>query len=112
MRDVKKLVEMSLGINVQKATLLKNSEPPYTLCEACIIGKHHRTPRRVINRIDLYKQSTKIKELSHDDLAGAGKITRTLRGSCTVFGLRDDLTYLTEINLLRKKSETCSQLKK
>ena len=102
---------MSLGINAQKATLLEKSEPPHALCEACVMGKHHRTPSRVINRMDPYKRATKKGELSHGDLAGGGKITRTLGGSRIVFGLTDDLTDLTEIHLLRKKSEAFSRLK-
>ncbi len=59
MQDVKKLAEMSLGINAYKATLLEKSEPPHALCEACVIGKHHRTPSRVINRMDPYKRAIK-----------------------------------------------------
>ncbi len=76
------------------------------------MGKHHRTLSRVINRMDLYKRATKKEELSHDDQAGGGKITRILGGSRIVFGLTDDLTDLTKIHLLRKKSEAFSRLKK
>ncbi len=68
---------MSLGINAQKATLLEKSEPSHALCEACVMGKHHRTPSQVINRLDPYKKATKKGELSYGDLAGGGKITRT-----------------------------------
>ncbi len=51
--------------------------------------KHHRTPSRVINGIDLYKQAIKKKHLSHDDLAGSNEITCTLGDSRIVFGLTD-----------------------
>ncbi len=43
-QDVKKLAGMSLGIDAQKAILWKKSELPHAFCEACVIGKHHRTP--------------------------------------------------------------------
>ena len=52
MQDVKKLAGTSLGINAQKTTLMERAEPPDSLCEACVIGKHHRTPSEVIHRID------------------------------------------------------------
>ncbi len=105
MQDVKKLAGISLGINTWKTTLLKKSEPPHALYEACVMGNHPRTHSRVINRIDLYRRATKKRGLSDGNLAGVGKITCTLEGSRIVFGLTDDLTDLTEIHLLRKKSE-------
>ncbi len=66
--------------------------------------------------MDLYKRAIKKEklshgDLSHGDLAGGGKKTRSLGGSRIVFGLTDDLTDLTEIYLLRKKSEAFSRLK-
>ena len=91
---------------------MEKSEAPHTLCEACVIGKHHRTSSQVINRMDLYKQATKKKELSHGDLVGSDKITHNLEGSRIEFGLMNDLTDLTEIYLLKKKSEAFSRLKK
>ncbi len=65
----------------------------------------------------MYKRAIQKEELSHDDLshgdlAGGCKRTRILGGSRIVFGLTDDLTDLTEIHLLRKKSEAFSRLKK
>ncbi len=111
MQDVKKLAGMNLGIEVQKTKLLEKSEPQHVLCEACVIGKHRRTSSRVINCMDPYKRATKKEELSHGDLAGCGKITHTLGGSCIIFNLTDDLTDLTEIHLLRKKSEAFFRLK-
>ncbi len=112
MQDVRKLAGMSRGINAQKATSLEKSEPPQALCEACVMGKHHRTLSQVINCMDPYKQATKKLELSYGDLAGGDKITRTLGGSCIVFCLTDALTDLTKIHLLSKKSEAFFHLKK
>ncbi len=112
MQDVKKLAGTSRGINAQKTTLLERAEPPDSLCEACVIGKHHRTPSEVIHRINPYKQATKKKELSNGDLVRGDKISRTLGGSHIIFGLTDNLTDFTEIHLLRKKSEAFSRLKK
>ena len=62
--------------------------------------------------MDLYQRATTKGELSHWDLARIGKITCTLEASCIVFGLTDDLTDLTEVYLLRKKSNTFFRLKK
>ena len=112
MQDVKKLVRMSTGIDPEKATSLEKSEPPHELCESCMIGKQHRTPSRVVNRMDPFKRATQKGELSHGDIAGGGKIVRTLGGARYVFGLTDDKTDMTEIHLLRKKSEAFPQLKK
>ena len=90
MQVVKKLAEMSWGIDTQKVKLLKTSKLRHAFCEVCVIGKNRRTPSQVIKRMDLYKQDTKKKKLSHSDLAGGGKITRTLGVSRIVFGLLDD----------------------
>ncbi len=96
----------------RKPCYWKSQNPPHSPCEACVIEKHHRTSSRVINRIDLYKRATKKKELSQDDLAESGKIAHILGGSCIVYGLTHDWTNLTEIHLLKKKSEVSSRLKK
>ena len=112
MQDVKKLVRMSTGMDPKKATFLEKSEPPHELCESCMIGKQHRTPSRVVNRMDPFKRATQKGELSHGDIAGGGKIVRTLGGARYVFALTDDKTDMTEIHLLKKKSEAFPQLKK
>ncbi len=81
MQDVKKLVQISTGIDPEKTTSLEKSEPPYELCESCMIGKQHRTPSRVVNRMDLFKRTTQKNELSHGDIARGEKIGRTLGGA-------------------------------
>ena len=58
MQDVKKIVRMSTGMDPEKATSLEKSEPPYELCESCMIGKQHRTRSRVANRMDPFKRAT------------------------------------------------------
>ena len=55
MKDVRKLAGKNLGIDAQKTTLLKKPKLIHIFCEACVMGKHHRTLSRVIYRIDQYK---------------------------------------------------------
>ena len=112
MQDIKKLVRMSTGMDLKKTVSLEKSEPPHELCESCIIGKQHHTPSRIVKRMDPFKRATQNGELSHGDIAGGGKIVRTLGGARYVFALTDDKTDMTEIHLLKKKSETFPQLKK
>ncbi len=112
MQDVKKLVKMSTGIDPEKATSLEISEPPYKFCESCMIGKQHRTPSGVVNRMHPFKHATQKDELSHGNIARGGKIVRTRGGARYGFGLTDDKTDMTEIHLFRKRSEAFPPLKK
>lgn len=77
-----------------------------------MIGKQYRTLSRVVNRMGPFKHATQKGELSHGDIAGGGKIVRTLGGAHYVFALTDDKSDMTEIHLLKKKSEAFPQLKK
>ncbi len=88
MQNVKKLVQMSTGIDPEKATSLKKSEPPHESCESCMIGKQHRTPSSVVNRMDPSKRATQKDEVSHGDIAGSGKIVWTLGGARYVLVLQ------------------------
>ena len=58
MQDVKKLLQMNIGIDPEKITSLEKSESPFKLCESCMIGKQHRTPSRVVNRMNCFKRTT------------------------------------------------------
>ena len=110
MQDVKKLVWMSAEMNPKKVTSLEKSKPPHELCKSCMIEKQHRTPSRVVNRMNPFKRATQKGELSHDDIAVGGKIIQKLEGTRYVIALMDDKTDMTEIHLLKKKSEAFPQL--
>ena len=103
---------MSTRIDPEKATSLEKSELPYELCESCMIEKQHCIPSCIVNQMDLFKRATQKGELSHGDIAGGGKIVQTLGRAQDVFGFTDDKTDMTEIHLLKKKSEAFPQLKK
>ncbi len=46
MTDVKRLVNMSIGIDVNSANSLENEKSPESVCGACATGKQHRTLSR------------------------------------------------------------------
>jgi hypothetical protein len=100
MADVKRLANMSTGIDVDSANSLENQESPESVCEACAIGKQHRTPSR-----RPHTRATKIGELVHTDLAGGGNIPKTDGGARYVATMIDDYSQYTTTYLLGRKSE-------
>ncbi len=100
MADVKRLANMSTGIDVDSANSLEKQESPESVCEACAIGKQHRTPSR-----RPHTRATKIGELVHTDLAGGGNIPKTDGGARYVATMIDDYSQYTTTYLLGRKSE-------
>jgi len=100
MADVKRLANMSTGIDVDSANSLENEESPESVCGACAIGKQHRTPSR-----KPHTRATKIGELVHTDLAGGGKIPKTDGGAIYVATMIDDYSEYTTTYLLERKSD-------
>jgi len=99
MADVKRLANMSTGIDVDSANSLEKQESPESVCEACTIGKQHRTPSR-----KPHTRATKIGELVHTDLAGGGNIPKTDGGARYVATMTDDSSKYTTTYLLDRKS--------
>lgn len=100
MADVKRLANMSTGIEVDSANSLEKQESPESVCEACAIGKQHRTPSR-----RPHTRATKIGELVHTDLAGGGKIPKTDGGARYVATMIDDYSEYTITYLLERNSD-------
>jgi len=100
MADVKRLANMSTGIDVDSANSLERKESPKSVCGACAIGKQYRTPSR-----KPHTRATEICELVHTDLAGSGKISKTDGGSRYVATMIDDYSEHTTTYLLERKSE-------
>ncbi len=103
---------MSLGIDAQKVTLYEKSRLPNAFDKVGVMKKHYYTSSQFINCMNLYKQTNKKRQLSHSDLVKSGWIIYTLRRFHILFSLPDNLTNITEIYLLIKKSESFSRLKK
>ncbi len=107
MADVKRLVNMSIDIDVNSADSLKNEEFSESICEACVIGKQNRTSSgkshiRVI----------KVDELVHSDLIGDGKISKIDEGFRYVATMIDDYSQYTTTYLLKRKSDLKGVLRK
>ena len=100
MADVKRLANMSIGIDVDSANSLENKESPEMVCGACAIGKQHRTSSR-----KPHTRAIKVGELVHTDLAGGGKIPKIDGGSRYVTTMIDDYSEHTTTYLLERKSE-------
>jgi len=107
MADVKRLANMSTGIDVDSANSLENEESPESVCGACAIGKQNRTPSR-----KPHTRATKVGELVHTDLAGGGKIPKTDGGSRYVATMIDDYSQYTTTYLLERKSDLKGVLRK
>jgi hypothetical protein len=100
MADVKRLANMSIGIDVNAANSLEGEESPESVCGACAIGKQNRSPSRIP-----HTRATKVGELVHTDLAGGGKIPLTDGGSRYVATMIDDYSQYTTTYLLERKSD-------
>jgi transposase InsO family protein len=100
MTDVKRLANMSIGIDVNSANSLENEESSESICETCVTGKQHRTPSR-----KPHIRATKIGELVHTDLVGDGKISKTDEGAKYVATMIDDYSEYTTTYLLERKSD-------
>ena len=107
MTDVKRLANMSTGIDVDSADSLENEESPESVCEACAIGKQNRTSSR-----KPHIRVTKVGELVHSNLVGGGKIPKTDGGSRYVATMIDDYSQYTTIYLLQRKFDLKDVLRK
>ena len=100
MTDVKRLVNMSIGIDVDSANSLEGGESPESICEACALGKQHRAPSR-----RPHTRATRIGELVHSDLVGDGKILMIDGGFRYVATMIDDYSQYTTTYLIDRKSD-------
>jgi len=106
MADVKRLVNMSIGIDVDSANSLEGEESPESVCGACAIGKQNRAPSR-----KPHTRATKVGELVHTDLVDDGKILQTDGESRYVATFIDDYSQYTITYLLERKSDLKDELR-
>jgi hypothetical protein len=107
MADVKRLVNMSIGIDVDSANSLERKESPESVCEVCVIGKQNRTPSR-----KSHTRAIKVGELVHTNLAGDDKIPKIDGESRYVATMIDDYSQYTITYLLERKFDLKGVLRK
>lgn len=75
-------------------------------CEACVYGKHHRSPfTRSENRAE------KVGELVHTDVCGPMHV-KSIGGARYFLLIKDDFSNFRKIYFLKEKSEVCRQIEK
>jgi len=98
MADVKRLVNMSIGIDVNSANSLEEEESPELICGACALDKQHRASSR-----RLHTRAIKIGELMHLNLVDDGKILMIDEEFRYVVTIIDDYSQYTIIYLIDRK---------
>jgi hypothetical protein len=98
MTDVKRLVNMSIGIDVNSINSLENEKFPESICETCVTGKQHRTSSR-----KPHIRVIKIDELVHTNLVDDDKISKIDERVKYVTTMIDDYSEYTTIYLLERK---------
>ena len=104
-QDVKRVANISKGIDMDEANRLQKKEPPHNLYIDYLIGKKTKTPSRVPRRGDPQKKATIKGQLMHLDLAGDSKIKRTKGSYKWLVSIIDDATDIVFTFTLKKKSE-------
>ena len=107
MTDVKRLVNMSIDIDVNSTNSLENKESPEMICEACAIDKQHRTSSR-----KPHIRAIKVDELVHTNLVGDGKISKIDEEFRYVATMIDDYSQYMIIYLLQRKFDLKGVLRK
>ena len=98
MADVKRLVNMSIDINVNSANSLEGEEFSESICETCVIDKQNRaSSRRPHIRV------IKVGELIHTNLVNDGKIPQIDEEFRYVATFIDDYSQYTITYLLKRK---------
>ncbi len=98
MTDVKRLVNMSININVNSTDSLKNEEFSESICEICVINKQNRTLSR-----KSHIRIIKVNELVHSNLVNNDKIFKINEEFRYVATMIDDYSQYTIIYLLQQK---------
>jgi len=107
MTDVKRLVNMSIGIDVNSTDSLENEESSESICEACVIGKQNRTSSR-----KPHIRVIKVGELVHLNLVDDGKISKIDEEFRYVATMIDDYSQYMIIYLLQRKFDLKGVLRK
>ncbi len=98
MTDVKRLVNMSIDIDVNSINSLEGKEFSESICETCVLDKQHRaSSRRSHTRV------IRIDELIHSNLVDDGKILMIDEEFRYVVTMIDDYSQYTIIYLIDRK---------
>ncbi len=105
MTDVKRLVNMSIDINVNSANSLEDEEFSEFICETCVIDKQNRVSSR-----KSYIRVIKVDELVHTNLVDDGKILQINEEFRYVATFIDDYSQYTITYLLKRKFDLKDEL--
>jgi len=98
MTDVKRLINMSIDIDVNLTNSLENKKFSEMICEICVIDKQHRTSSR-----KPHIRVIKVDELVHTNLVDDNKISKINEEFKYVTTMIDDYSEHTIIYLLERK---------
>ena len=98
MTDVKRLVNMSIDINVNSANRREGEEFSELICEICVIDKQNRTSSQ-----KPHIRVIKVDELVHSNLVDDDKIFKINEEFRYVATMIDDYSQYTIIYLLKRK---------
>jgi len=107
MTDVKRLVNMSIDIDVNSTDSLKNEEFSESICETCVIDKQNRTSSQ-----KPHTRVIKVGELVHSNLVDDDKISKIDEEFRYVATMIDDYSQYTIIYLLERKFNLKDVLRK
>ncbi len=107
MTDVKRLINISINIDVNSTNSLKNEESSESVCETCVIGKQNRTSSR-----KSHIRVIKADELVHTNLVDDDKISKIDEEFRYVATMIDDYSQYTIIYLLERKFDLKDVLRK
>ncbi len=107
MTDVKRLINISIDIDVNSTNSLKNEEFSESICEICVIGKQNRTSSR-----KSHIRVIKADELVHTNLVDDDKISKIDKEFRYVAIMIDDYSQYTIIYLLERKFDLKDVLRK
>ncbi len=107
MTDVKRLVNISININVNSTDSLKNEEFSELICEICVIDKQNRT-----SSWKLHIRVIKVNELVHLNLVDDDKIFKIDEEFKYVATMINDYSQYTIIYLLKRKFDLKDVLRK
>jgi len=105
--DVKRLVNMSIDIDVNSTDSLKNEEFTESICEICVIDKQNRTSSQ-----KSHIRIIKVNELVHLNLVDDNKIFKINEEFRYVATMIDDYSQYTIIYLLKRKFNLKDVLRK
>ncbi len=106
MTDVKRLVNMSIDINVNSANSLEGEEFSESICETCVIDKQNWASSR-----KSHIRVIKVDELIHTNLVDDGKISQIDEEFRYVATFIDDYSQYTITYLLKRKFDLKDELR-